>query len=133
MGWESACARRRGSPVMVWRGTPRGWLEMDRFPSTGMATTHSLNNYLTDSAPGFAAYSTGTHNNNEQEGVFPAQVISPFYQPRVENIGEFLHRTQGKVTGIVTTADVEDATPGAMAVHTGNRNAGVGIVDQYLD
>jgi len=117
----------------VARGTPRGWLEMDRFPASGMATTSSLNNYLTDSAPGFAAYSTGTHNNNEQEGVFPAQVTNPFYQPRVENIGEYLHRTQGKVTGIVTTADVEDATPGAMAVHTGNRNSGTGITDQFLD
>ncbi|HEX2656662.1 MAG TPA: alkaline phosphatase [Polyangia bacterium] len=115
------------------RGTTRGWLEMDRFPATGMATTSSLNNYLTDSAPGFAAYSTGTHNNNEQEGVFPAQVTNPFYQPRVENMAEYLHRTQGKVTGIVTTADVEDATPGAMGVHTGNRNAGTGITDQFLD
>lgn len=117
----------------VARGSTRGWLEMDRFPTSGMATTHSLNNYLTDSAPGFAAYSTGTHNNNNQEGVFPAQVTSPFYQPRVENIGELLHRTQGKVTGIVTTADVEDATPGAMGAHTGDRNAGTGIVDQFLD
>jgi alkaline phosphatase len=117
----------------VARGTTRGWLEMDRFPASGMATTHSLNNYLTDSAPGFAAYSTGTHNNNEQEGVFPAQVTNPFYQPRVENIGELLHRTQGKVTGIVTTADVEDATPGAMGAHTGNRNNGTGIVDQFFD
>ena len=65
--------------------------------------------------------------------MFPAQVTNPFYQPRVENIGEYLHRTQGKVTGIVTTADVEDATPGAMAVHTGNRNSGTGITDQFLD
>jgi alkaline phosphatase len=117
----------------VARGTTRGWLEMDRFPATGMATTHSLNNYLTDSAPGFAAYSTGTHNNNEQEGVFPAQVTNPFYQPRIENIGELLHRTQGKSLAIVTTADVEDATPGAMGAHTGNRNNGTGITDQFLD
>jgi len=35
--------------------------------------------------------------------------------------------------GIVTTADIEDATPAANAVHTGNRNAGQGVVDQYLD
>ena len=61
----------------VARGTHAGWLEMDCFPATGMATTHSLNNYLTDSAPGFAAYSTGTHNNNGQEGVFPAAGHEP--------------------------------------------------------
>jgi alkaline phosphatase len=33
----------------------------------------------------------------------------------------------------VTTADVFDATPAAMAVHTANRGAGTGIVDQFLD
>jgi alkaline phosphatase len=34
---------------------------------------------------------------------------------------------------LVTTADVFDATPAANAVHTSNRGAGTGIVDQYLD
>jgi alkaline phosphatase len=33
----------------------------------------------------------------------------------------------------VTTADVFDATPAANAVHTSNRGAGTGIVDQYFD
>ncbi|MFH4276182.1 alkaline phosphatase, partial [Acinetobacter baumannii] len=46
---------------------------------------------------------------------------------------EYLHRTMGKSLGLVTTADVEDATPAANAVHTLNRNAGTGICDQYLD
>jgi len=117
----------------VSRGSPKGWLEMDRFPTHGIATTHSGNSYLTDSAPGMSAYSTGTHNNNNTEGVFTAQVVNNFFHPRVEYLSEYLHRTQGKVTGIVTTADVEDATPGAMAAHTGDRNAGTGIVDQFLD
>jgi alkaline phosphatase len=33
----------------------------------------------------------------------------------------------------VTTADVFDATPAGNAVHTSNRGAGTGIVDQYFD
>src|SRR4029077_16441313 len=66
-------------------------------------------------------------------GVYPAHMTSPFYFPRVEYMSEYLHRTRGTSTGIVTTADIEDATPAANAVHTGNRNAGQGIVDQYLD
>jgi len=48
-------------------------------------------------------------------------------------MAEYLHRMMGKSLGLVTTADVEDATPAANAVHTANRNAGTGIVDQYLD
>jgi alkaline phosphatase len=114
-------------------GDPKGRLEMDGFPGLGLVSTHSLNSIITDSAPGMACYSTGSHANNNQEGVHPAHVTSPFYQPRVEYMGEYLHRVKGTSLGIVTTADVEDATPAANMIHTGNRNAGTGICDQYLD
>ena len=114
-------------------GDPNGWLEMDQFPTQGMVTTHSLNSIVTDSAPGMSCYVTGNHQNNNQEGVFPSHVTNAFYGPRVEYLSEYMHRTQGKVLGIVTTADVEDATPAANAVHTANRGAGTGIVDQYFD
>jgi alkaline phosphatase len=88
---------------------------------------------ITDSAPGMACYTTGNHAFNGQEGVYPAHVVNPFFQPRVEYMGEYLHRVKHTALGIVTTADVEDATPAANMVHTGNRNAGTGICDQYLD
>lgn len=114
-------------------GDPAGLLEMDAFPGTGLVSTHSLNSIVTDSSPGMACYSTGNHANNNQEGVYPAHVASPFQQPRVEYLGEYLHRVKGTSLGIVTTADLEDATPAANMVHTGNRNAGTGICDQYLD
>jgi alkaline phosphatase len=51
----------------------------------------------------------------------------------VELIGEYLARTEGRSLGIVTTADVFDATPGAFGSHTQDRGAGTGICDQYLD
>lgn len=117
----------------VTAGQPDGWLAMDRFPGTGLVTTHSLNSIVTDSSPGMACYSTGSHANNNQEGVYPAHVTSAFFAPRVEYLAEYLHRVKGTSLGIVTTADVEDATPAANAVHTANRNAGQGIVDAYLD
>lgn len=117
----------------VTAGTPNGFLAMDQFPGTGLITTYSLNSVVTDSSPGMACYSTGNHANNNQEGVFPAHVINPFYAPRVEYMSEYLYRTAGKSLGLVTTADVEDATPAANAVHTMERGAGTGISDQYLD
>jgi alkaline phosphatase len=117
----------------VTAGDPNGFLAMDRFPATGMVTTHSLNSIITDSAPGMAGYSTGVHAQNGQEGVFPANMSNPFFFPRVEYMSEYLHRTQGKSLGLVSTADLEDATPAANAVHTGNRGSGTGIFDQYLD
>lgn len=108
-------------------------LAMDRFPTTGMVQTHSLNSIVTDSAPGAAVYSTGNKNDNNEEGVFPDDTLDAFDNPRIENLGEFFARTQGKALGIVSTADLEDATPAAFAVHTQDRTAGTGIVDQYLD
>jgi len=114
-------------------GNPNGYLAMDSFPSTGMVITHSLNSVITDSAPGMACYSTGVHQQNGQEGVLPAHMTNPFFYPRVEYMSEYLHRLQHKSLGLVSTADLEDATPAANAVHTGNRGNGTGIVDQYFD
>ncbi|HMA93036.1 MAG TPA: alkaline phosphatase, partial [Polyangiaceae bacterium] len=136
LGDGMGTAHRTGARLVRYgatAGDPNGYLEMDAFPSTGMVTTHSLNSIVTDSAPGMACYVTGSHANNGQEGVYPANVSSPFLYPRVEYLSEYLHRTQGKSLGLVSTADLEDATPAANAVHTGSRGAGTGIVDQYFD
>ena len=115
------------------QGKANAPLAMDQFPVTGLVMTASLNSIVTDSAPGMACYSSGNKSNNNQEGVFPDDTTAAFDNPRVEYMGEYLARTQGKSLGIVTTADVFDATPAANAVHTANRGAGSGICDQYLD
>lgn len=108
-------------------------LAMDTFPVTGMVKTSSLNSVVTDSAPGMTSYASGNKNNNNEEGVFPDDSTDPFDNPRIEYLSEYLHRTQGKALGLVTTADVFDATPAGNAVHSSSRGAGTGIVDQYLD
>jgi alkaline phosphatase len=108
-------------------------LAMDTFPATALVKTASLNSVVTDSAPGMTSYVSGNKNNNNEEGVFPDDTVDPFDNPRIEYLSEYLHRTQGKALGIVTTADVFDATPAGNAVHTSNRGAGTGIVDQFFD
>jgi len=108
-------------------------LAMDTFNATALVKTASLNSIVTDSSPGMTAYVSGNKNNNNEEGVFPDDTLDPFDNPRIEYLSEYLHRTQGKQLGIVTTADVFDATPAGNAVHTSNRGAGTGIVDQFFD
>ncbi|WP_457421258.1 alkaline phosphatase [Roseateles sp. P5_E7] len=108
-------------------------LAMDTFTATALVKTASLNSIVTDSSPGMSAYVSGNKNNNNEEGVFPDDTVDAFDNPRIEYLSEYLHRTQGKQFGIVTTADVFDATPAANAVHTSNRGAGTGIVDQFFD
>ena len=108
-------------------------LAMDSFTATALVKTSSLNSIVTDSSPGMTAYVSGNKNNNNEEGVFPDDTTDPFDNPRVEYLSEYLRRTQGKQLGVVTTADVFDATPAGNAVHTSNRGAGTGIVDQFFD
>ena len=108
-------------------------LAMDTFPATALVKTASLNSVVTDSSPGMTSYVSGNKNNNNEEGVFPDDTVDAFDNPRIEYLSEYLHRTQGKALGIVTTADVFDATPAGNAVHTSNRGAGTGIVDQFFD
>ena len=130
-------ASQRTAARIMGRGYAQGKaqspLAMDTFPVTGLVMTSSLDGIVTDSAPGMSNYVTGNKSANNTEGVFPDDTLDAFDNPRIEYLAEYLHRTLGKALGIVTTADVFDATPAAMAVHTSNRGYGTGIVDQYLD
>jgi len=136
LGDGMGTAQRTAARIMVKgyaQGKAQGKLAMDTFPYTGMVMTSSLNSIVTDSAPGMANYVNGNKANNNEEGVFPDDTVDAFDNPRIEYLSEYLHRTKGKTLGIVTTADVFDATPAANAVHTSKRGNGTGIVDQYLD
>ncbi len=129
-------AHRTAARLMKYgaaQGKSRGLLAMDQLPYTGIVITHSLNSIVTDSSPGAACYSTGNKSNNNQQGVFPDDTTDNFDNPRVELITEYLWRTRGKASGIVTTSDVFDATPGSYGSHTQSRSSGTGIVDQYFD
>ena len=136
LGDGMGAAHRTAARIMgrgYAQGKAQGRLAMDTFPVTGMVMTSSLDAIVTDSSPGMSNYVTGNKSANNQQGVWPDDTADAFDNPRVEYLAEYLHRTQGKALGIVTTADVFDATPAAMAVHTSNRGYGTGIVDQFLD
>lgn len=136
LGDGMGAAHRTAARIMqkgITQGKARAPLAMDTFPVTGLVQTASLNSIVTDSAPGMQNYVTGNKSSNNQEGVFPDDTTAAFDNPRIEYMSEFLARNYGKKLGIVTTADVFDATPASMAVHTQARGNGTGIVDQYFD
>ena len=129
-------AHRTAARIMkngVAAGKAKAPLSMDLLPFTGTVTTHSLNSIVTDSSPGASCYATGNKANNNQHGVFPDDTTETGDNPRVESIGEYLHRTQGRSLGLVTTTDIFDSTPAAFGSHTQSRNAGAGICDEYFD
>ncbi len=113
-------------------GIPGGWLNMDKLPGFGSVTTSSLDSMITDSAPGMTCYVSGNHNDNGSEGVYPDNTPDAFDNPRIEYLSQVLHRKFGTTLGIVTTADVEDATPASQMVHTYDRGKGTGICNQFF-
>lgn len=117
----------------IAQGKARTRLAMDTLPVTANITTASLNSIVTDSSPGMQNYVTGNKSANNQEGVWPDDTTAAFDNPRFEYMSEYLARTQGKKLGVVATSDIFDATPASMAIHTSNRGAGTGIVDQFFD
>jgi alkaline phosphatase len=128
-------AQRTGARLMlrgVDQGKSRGKLAMD-MPYTAFVTTSSLDGIVTDSAPGMSSYFSGNKHRNETVGVFPDDTNDAFDNPRIEYLTAYLHRKLGFRLGVVTTADVSDATPAGSSIHTEKRRNGTGIVDQFLD
>lgn len=139
VGDGMSAANRTAARIMsrgITEGKADGLLAMDRLEVTGMTMTASLNSVITDSAPGMTALSTGNKNNNNQMGVFPDNTVDDALDnPRVEYIGSLLRRTRGEGfnVGILTTADVTDATAAGNAVYTAFRDDLPPIATRYLD
>src|SRR6185295_15145061 len=115
-------------------GRAKGLLEIDQLETTGLSMTSSLDALVTDSSPGASAWATGNKSVNNWHGVYPdnnnpltatAAALDPKREgaaqfmdnPKVENIAEFLQRTQHMSTGVVSTVAVTDSTPGAFSSH----------------
>jgi alkaline phosphatase len=104
-----------------------GRLQMDRLPVSGNITTDSRDpgTFVTDSAAAATAWSTGRKTYNgaisvDQQG------------HRLPILGE-LARRAGKATGLVTTAQVTDASPAAFFSQTPDRADQDEIARQYLE
>ncbi|KAG0031956.1 hypothetical protein BGZ81_000222 [Podila clonocystis] len=112
-------------------------MHMDQFPVLGHVMTHSLDSLITDSANSASAYNTGHKSSAGALGVYPDSSASPFDDPKQELIAELLRRRSKKNggrggVGIVTTAEVQDATPAAVYSHTRIRDEKATICDQMI-
>ncbi len=91
----------------------RGKLYMSLLPYIGLTTTHSANNFNTDSGGGGTALSTGQKTNNYAVGV---DINS---QP-IANLSEILS-LNGKSTGVISTSSITHATPACFYAHRPDR------------
>ncbi|MFI5777340.1 alkaline phosphatase [Nocardia sp. NPDC051570] len=92
---------------------------IDALPLTGSYTHYSLDkntgkpDYVTDSAASGTAWATGTKSYNGAIGVNVAGA------PQANLIE--IAKANGKATGNVTTAEIQDATPAVLAAHVTDR------------
>jgi alkaline phosphatase len=104
-----------------------GRLRMDSLSESGMLTTDSRDpdTYVTDSAAAATAWATGQKTYNGAISVDVDQ--NPLPTLGIEA------RKAGKATGLVTTAQVTDASPAAWFSHTADRGQQDDIARQYLE
>ncbi|MET9240908.1 alkaline phosphatase [Nonomuraea sp. NPDC003709] len=104
-----------------------GQLNMDRLPVSGQLTTSPRDpkTAITDSAAAATAWATGVKTYNGAISVDVNGNPLPILGQQAKQAG--------KATGLVTTAQVTDASPAAFFAQTANRSAQDEIARQYLD
>ncbi len=117
----------------ITEGKYDGLLEMDQMDFRGIVTTSGDDSIATDSANSMSAYMTGHKSSVNALGVYAGNDPDPNAQPRVETMAEILKRSRGMGVGVVTTAEVQDATPAGVWSHVRLRSQYVEIMDQALN
>lgn len=102
-------------------------LASDRLPYNTTVTTHSLNSWVTDSAPGATVYAAGQDGKVDNEFI----ALDPSTMAPIETILEAAKR-EGYAVGIVSTARITHATPASFASHIWNRDLEDYIAAQYV-
>ena len=116
----------------ITEGKYQGRLSFDEMPSTAMIGTSGSDSLITDSANSMSAYTTGHKTAVNAMGVYVSRASDNFSHPKVETITELLKRKTKMAVGIVSDAELQDATPGAMVAHTRRRADKQYIADQLL-
>ncbi|WP_421698963.1 alkaline phosphatase [Ancylobacter sp.] len=135
LGDGMSVAHRTGARLLskgMTEGKANGRLAMDDLDYMAFIGTSSTNAIATDSANTMSAHMTGHKTAVNALGVYADRTKDPLDDPRVENITEALARTGRKSVGIVTTAEVEDATPAAVVAHTRLRDRKADIVEMMF-
>ena len=116
----------------IQEGKYQGRLAFDDMPNTAMIGTSGSDSLITDSANSMSAYTTGHKTAVNAMGVYVSRASDNLAHPKVETIAELIKRNTKMAVGIVSDAELEDATPGAVVSHTRRRADKQYIADQLL-
>jgi alkaline phosphatase len=110
-----------------------GPLAMDRMPHMALLGSGSIESIITDSANSASAYTTGHKSNVNALGVYGDRTPDVFDDPKVETIGQLVKRRLNMAVGVVTDAEVQDATPASVVANTRRRAEKAAITEMFHD
>ena len=99
-------------------------LNIEQFSYNGFSKTYSLSDYITDSAAGASAFSTGHKTKN---GTLSEDTLGHPLKTILE-----IAEDHGLATGLVSTSAITHATPAAFIAHQADRNSFEGIASDFL-
>ncbi|MFD1872845.1 alkaline phosphatase [Hymenobacter bucti] len=102
-------------------------LNLDKLKYNATVTTHSLNSWITDSAPGASVYACGKPGKQDNEVI----ALNASSGAAIETILEAAKK-QGYAVGLVSTARITHATPASFASHIWYRDLEDYIAAQYI-
>ncbi len=114
-------------------GKASGRLNMDEMDRMAFIGTSATNAVATDSANTMSAYMTGHKTAVNAIGVYADRTPDSFDDPKVETLAEAIRRETKKSIGVVTTSELQDATPAAVVAHTRKRGDKPEITGMLLD
>jgi len=115
----------------ISEGKYYGQLSFDDMPHMALLGTSGVDSIITDSANSMSAYTTGHKSSVNALGVYVARNKDNLAHPKVETITELVKRKTKMAVGIVSDAEIEDATPAGMVAHT-RRRADKDIIAEQL-
>lgn len=136
LGDGLSVAHRTAARIMskgMTEGKANGRLNIDDLDHMAFVGTSATDAVATDSANTMSAYMTGHKTAVNALGVYADRTPDSFDDPKVETIAEALRRQTKKSIGIVSTAEIEDATPAAVVSHTRKRADKEQIVGMMFD
>lgn len=129
-------AHRTGARILskgVNEGKANGRLAIDDLQYMGFIGTSSTDSIAADSANTMSAYMTGHKSAVNALGVYLSRAKDFLNHPKQETIAELIKRTTNKSVGVVSDAEIEDATPAALVAHTRKRSDKDKIVGMFYD
>src|SRR5262252_9606691 len=116
----------------IREGKYYGELSFDDMPHMALIGTSGVDSIVTDSANSMSAYTTGHKSSVNALGVYAARNANNFEHPKVETIAELIKRRTKMSVGVVSDAEVQDATPAGVVAHTRRRSDKAEITEMFF-